>query len=61
MAVLFVKFILIHVFVGGIDQIIHHEIVVPVADLITDRIAQRKACADVVFLDQGTQLQIHVL
>lgn len=37
--ILFLKFILIHVFVCGVDEVVHQKIVIPVADLEADCVA----------------------
>ena len=37
--ILFIKFILIHVFVCGVDEVVHQKIVIPVADLEADCVA----------------------
>ena len=58
-ALLFAALVQIHVAVCGTEQIVNEEIMVLVADLPADCVADREVRRAVVLLDQLTQLQLH--
>ena len=54
-------FVLIHFFIGGIDQIFHHKIVILLTDFIAGCIAKRECGLIIIIMNQICQPVLHLL